>query len=86
MEIFLLLLAVPVVWLMLLPVRAMGKVQQHPFRAAGILMILAFFGFVAFLGLRTDPKPTVVAEALPVIKPVAADYASGDTALRALLE
>jgi hypothetical protein len=85
MEIFLLLLAIPVIWLMLLPVRAIGKVQQHPFRAAGILMILAFFGFVAFFGLRTDPEPTVVA-ALPVIEPVSADYASGDTALRALLE
>jgi hypothetical protein len=86
MEFFLLLLVIPVVWLMLLPVRAMGKVQQHPFRTAAVLSLLAFGGLVAFFGLRTDPAPTQVAEALPVIEPVSADYASGDTALRALLE
>ena len=86
MEFFLLLLLVPLVWLMLLPVRAMGKVQQHPFRTAGILAILAFGGFIVLFGLRAEPAPTMVAQHMPVIEPVAADYASGDTALRALLE
>ena len=84
MEFFLLLLAVPLVWLMLLPVRAMGKVQQHPFRTAGILAILALGGFIALFGLRSDPAPTMVAQHAAAAP--AADYSSGDTALRALLE
>ena len=85
MELFLLLLVVPLVWLMLLPVRAMGKVQQHPFRTAGILAILAFGGFIALFGLRSDPAPTMFAQH-STTSPAAVDYASGDTALRALLE
>lgn len=89
MELFLLLMAVPLIWLLMLPVRAMGKVQQHPFKTAGILSLLGFGAFVALLGLKPGaPAPEVpaalVAQHAPVERP--ADYAAGDTALRALLE
>jgi hypothetical protein len=73
MELMLLLLAVPVLWLMLLPVRVVGRVRRLPFMSAGFVTALLIAGWLTLTVLNgKSPNP--------------ADYASGDAALRAMLE
>jgi len=70
MELVLLVVAVPMVWFLLLPARALGRVRRHPFATAGALAALLVTGWFAIGGLRGEP----------------ADYGRGDVQLRALLD
>lgn len=93
MEIFLLLLGIPLLWLMLAPVRVAGRMRQHPVRTFGILSLLAFGGLVALFGLksedgvaRTRAALMAATAPLPAKDTAPADYASADADLRALIE
>lgn len=72
MELLFLFVLITVVWLLWLPSRIAGTLRRHRFAAAAVLGVLAVAG-VALLQInpRTDT---------PV------DYASGDAALRELLD
>lgn len=72
MELLLLLLAVPILWVALWPARALGRIRRHPMAGAGIVALLLVSGWIAF-GVLWPPPP-------------AADYASGDVQLRAMLD
>jgi hypothetical protein len=72
MELLLLLLLVPVIWLMLLPSRIAGTVRRHRVTTAAVLTALAIGGLL-LLQVNHPPAP-------------AADYAEGDATLRAMLE
>lgn len=72
MELLLLLLLIPVVWLTLLPSRIAGTLRRHKFAGVAVLVAIAIGAFV-MLQLSHPPEPT-------------ADYAEGDAALRAMLE
>lgn len=72
MELLLLLLLIPVLWLVMLPSRIAGTLRRHRFAGAGVLGVIAVGGFV-MLQLNHPAEPT-------------ADYSPGDAALRAMLE
>lgn len=72
MELLLLLLLIPVVWLALLPSRIAGTLRRHRFAGAGALAAIAIGGFVILQLNHPAEYP--------------ADYAEGDAALRAMLE
>jgi hypothetical protein len=72
MELLLLLLAVPFVWMLLLPVRVMGRERRLPVRSAGILALVVVGGILVVTTMKREAPP--------------ADYAAGDAALRAMLE
>jgi hypothetical protein len=72
-ELLLLLLAVPILWLLLLPARVVGRARKLPLAGPGVLAIIVvagWFTYGALQGERTE----------------AGDYAPGDTALRAILD
>ena len=71
MELLLLLLAVPFIW-MLLPVRVMGRERRLPVRSFGLLALVVVGGVLIISTMKNEAPPT--------------DYAAGDAALRALLE
>lgn len=72
MELLLLLLLIPIVWLLLLPSRIAGTLKRHRFAGAGVLAAVALGGFL-LLQLNHPAE-------------IPADYAQGDAALRAMLE
>jgi ferric-dicitrate binding protein FerR (iron transport regulator) len=72
MELLFLLLLIPVVWLMLLPSRVASTLKRHRYASAAAVAAIALGGLLL---LQLNP---------PTEGP--ADYAQGDTALRALLE
>jgi len=71
MELLLVLLAAPLVWLLLAPVRALSRLRLHPFLGAGLLGALLVAAWLGLSGPGSSPSTT---------------YATGDTQLRALLE
>lgn len=72
MELPILLLLIAALWLMLLPSRIAGTIRRH--RLAGVAVVAAvMLGGFALLQVSQPPEAP-------------ADYAQGDTALRALLE
>ncbi len=74
MELLLLLLIVPIAWLMMLPRRIAGAVRRYRFHTVGVLLVLMVGGWFAIdVAMRSAAETP-------------ADYAAGDTALRALLE
>jgi hypothetical protein len=72
MELLLLLLAVPFIWMLLLPVRVMGRERRLPVRSFGLLALVVVGGVLIISTMKSEAPPT--------------DYAAGDAALRALLE
>jgi hypothetical protein len=72
MELLLLLLLIPVVWLMLLPSRIAGSLKRHRYAAAAVVAIVALGGLLVLQFRQPEQTHT--------------DYAQGDSALRALLE
>jgi hypothetical protein len=68
----LLLLAAPLLWLLLLPARVIGRARRLPIRSAGLVGLLVVGGLLISTTARQEP-PSV-------------DYAAGDAALRALLD
>lgn len=73
-ELLLLLLIVPIAWLVMLPRRIAGAARRYRFQAVGVLLVLMVAGWFAIDVAGRPPAPSQ------------ADYAAGDTALRALLE
>jgi hypothetical protein len=73
MELLLLLLIVPIAWLVLLPSRIAGAARRYRFAGVGVLLVLLIGGWFAIQALAVAPESR-------------ADYAAGDSALRALLE
>lgn len=71
MELLLVLLAAPLLWFLLSPARALARVRHHPFFGAGLLGALLVAGWLGLSALKS---------------PAPADYAPGDTQLRAMLE
>lgn len=72
MELLLLLLLVPIVWLLLLPGRIAKRARKYRFTAAGILagaLVAGWIGVQAFSGAAQQRV----------------DYAEGDDQLRAIL-
>jgi hypothetical protein len=72
MELLLLLLAVPFIWMLLLPVRVMGRARRLPIRSFGIVALVVVGGVLIISTTNSEAPPT--------------DYAAGDAALRAMLE
>jgi hypothetical protein len=72
MELLLLLLAVPFIWMLLLPVRVMGRAQRLPVRSMGIMALIVVGGILVVTTMKSEAPR--------------ADYAAGDAALRAMLE
>lgn len=72
MELLFLLLLIPVVWLMLLPARIAGTIRRHRVAGAAVIAAVAIGGLLMLQFGQSVEAP--------------ADYAQGDTALRALLE
>ena len=72
MELFLVLLLVPLVWLWLLPGRLAKRAKKYRLAGIGVLLLLIAGGWI---GLQVTQRP----DNAPV------DYAAGDNALRALL-
>ncbi len=72
MELLLLLLAVPFMWMLLLPVRVLGGRRRLPIRSAGILALVVVGGVLIVTTMKSEAPR--------------ADYAAGDAALRAMLE
>lgn len=70
MELLIVLLVLPVIWILRLPSRIAGTIRRH--RVAGALAVLALGGFLALQLIHPADRP--------------ADYAQGDAALRAMLE
>ena len=74
MEYLLLIIAVPLVWFLLLPLRVVGRVRRFPVTSAGIVAATIIVGWMAANALQTrEPGP-------------AGSYERGDVALRAMLE
>lgn len=74
MEILLVLLIVPLIWLYRLPSRVMGAVRRRPYLSSAIalmLLVTVWTGLNA-IGGSTHPR--------------GADYGAGDTTLRAMLD
>jgi len=72
MELLLLLLAVPLLWFVLWPARAFGRLRQHPLAGAGMLAAVLVAGWMALGSLWGPPGTT--------------DYSTGDVQLRAMLD
>lgn len=72
MELPILLLMIAALWLMLLPSRIAGTFRRHRLAGAAVVAAVVLGGF-ALLQVSQPHQPS-------------ADYAQGDTALRALLE
>jgi hypothetical protein len=72
MELLLLLLAVPFIWMLLLPVRVMGRARRLPVRSMGIMALIVVGGILVVTTMKSEAPR--------------ADYAAGDAALRAMLE
>ena len=73
MELLLLLLILPIAWLVMLPKRIAGAVRRYRVQVVGVLLVILVGGWFA---IETATRPAELR----------ADYAAGDTALRALLE
>ena len=74
MEILLLILIVPAVWLFFLPQRVLRRAGQLPMVKPAIVGAIVLVGWAMLVGLRDEPSPKH------------ADYAQSDAQLRALLE
>ncbi len=72
MELLLLLLLILVVWLMLLPSRIASTFKRHRYVSLAVVAAVALGGMLLLQLNHPSDTP--------------ADYAQGDTALRALLE
>ena len=73
MELLLLLLLAPVIWLVFLPARVMGHVRRYPFAEAGVIAGLLLAAWLGFNALGGAPQTTDA-------------YERGDEQLRALLD
>lgn len=73
MELFLVLLLVPLVWLWLLPGRIAKRARKYRFAGIGVLLFAIAAGWI---GLQVTARP----DNAPV------DYAAGDQDLRAILQ
>ena len=72
MELLLLLLLVPIVWLLMLPGRIAKRARKYRFTAAGILVGVLVAGWIGVQAFSGAGRQRV-------------DYAEGDDQLRALL-
>lgn len=75
MELLLLILIAPALWLLFLPRRVARRIGQFPMIKPAVVGAILLVGWAMLSGLRgTDPPAP------------AWDYARGDTALRAMLD
>ena len=72
MELLLLLLLVPIIWLLLLPGRIAKRARKYRFTGAGILAGALVAGWIGIQAFSAPPQQKV-------------DYAEGDDQLRAIL-